>query len=92
MSDVLEKFVPVTTYVMIPFSGLFTLADWLTPSLRDGLLWSPFVSGMEMIRKGIWGDQIRAFYYPEYVIGISLVFCAIGLVLCRRVRRSLTVE
>jgi capsular polysaccharide transport system permease protein len=92
MSDVLEKFVPVTTYVMIPFSGLFTLASWLTPEMRDYLLWSPFVTGMEMMRKGIWGEQITAYYYPWYTIGCSVVLTMIGLILCRRVRRTLTVE
>lgn len=92
MSDVLEKFVPVTTYVMIPFSGLFTLASWLTPRMRDYLLWSPFVTGMEMLRKGIWGDLITAYYYPWYTIGCSAVLTMIGLILCRRVRRTLAVE
>ncbi len=92
MSDVLEKFVPVTTYVMIPFSGLFTLASWLTPETRNYLLWSPFVSGMEMMRKGIWGEKITAYYFPWYTFGCSIVLTMIGLILCRRVRRTLTVE
>jgi len=92
MSEVVEKFVPVTTYVMIPFSGLFTLAEWLTPTMREYLMWSPFVSGMEMLRKGIWGDQITAYYYPWYTISCSVVATMIGLVLCRRVRRTLAVD
>lgn len=92
ISEALEKFVPVTTYVMIPFSGLFTLASWLTPTLREYLLWSPFVNGMEMMRKGIWGDDITAYYNIWNPIACSLVCAAIGLVLCRRVRRTLTVE
>lgn len=92
MSEVLEKFVPVTTYVMIPFSGLFTLASWLTPKMREYLMWSPFVSGMEMLRKGIWGDQITAYYEPMYTISVSVVLTIIGLGLCRRVRRTLTVD
>ena len=92
MSEVLEKFVPVTTYVMIPFSGLFTLADWLTPGLREVFMWSPFANGMEMIRKGLWGDTIHAYYNAGYVIAVSCVLSLIGLSLCRRVRRTLNVE
>jgi capsular polysaccharide transport system permease protein len=92
MSEVVEKFVPVTTYVMIPFSGLFTLVEWLTPGMREYLMWSPFVTGMEMLRKGIWGDQINAYYYPWYTITCSVVATMIGLVLCRRVRRTITVD
>jgi capsular polysaccharide transport system permease protein len=92
MSEVLEKFMPVVTYVMIPFSGLFTLSAWLTPTMRDYLSWSPFVNAMEMMRKGIWGDQITAYYSIWNPLACSLVAMALGLALCRRVRRTLTVE
>jgi len=92
MSEVLEKFVPVTTYIMIPFSGLFTLVSWLTPTMREYLLWSPFVHGMEMMRKGIWGDKITAYYDFWYPVGWSMAFIVIGLTLCHRVRRKLSVE
>jgi capsular polysaccharide transport system permease protein len=92
VSEVLEKFIPVTTYVMIPFSGLFAMASWLTPSMRDYLLLSPFVNAMEMMREGIWGSQVTAYYNPWNPIGCSLVAMAIGLLLCRYVRRILAVE
>jgi capsular polysaccharide transport system permease protein len=92
MSEILEKFVPVTTYVMLPFSGLFLLASWLSPKMREYFLLSPFVNAMEMMRKGIWGDQITAYYNIWNPIACSIVAIAIGLVLCRRVRRTLSVE
>lgn len=92
MSDVLEKFLPVTVYIMIPISGLFTMASWLTPNARRYFLWSPFVNGMEMIRKGVWGADITAYYNVWNPIGFSMVFLVIGLILCRRVRRILNVQ
>lgn len=92
MSEVLEKFVPVTTYIMIPVSGLFSMASWLTPEVRRYFLWSPFVNCMEMMRKGIWGDTITVYYNIWNPIGCSLVVGMIGLVLCRRVRKTLTVQ
>ena len=92
MSDVLEKFVPVVTYIMIPFSGLFTMASWLTPTLRGYLLWSPFVNAMEMMRKGLWGDDVTAYYNPWNPIVVSVVTLAFGLRLCRHVRNILAVE
>lgn len=92
MSEVLEKLVPVTTYVMIPFSGLFMMSDWLAPSIRSYYLWSPFVQGMEMLRKGVWGDEITVHYNPFYPISLSLILMLFGLVLCKRVRRHLTIE
>ena len=92
MSEVLEKFVPVTTYIMIPFSGLFYMVSWMTPEVREYLLMSPFVNGMEMMRKGIWGDRVTAYYNIWNPIVCSVILAMIGLTLCRRVRRTLSVE
>jgi capsular polysaccharide transport system permease protein len=92
ISESMEKFIPVTTYIMIPFSGLFYMVSWVTPEARDFLLLSPFVNGMEMMRKGIWGSQVTAYYNVWNPIICSVICTLIGLVLCRRVRRDLTVE
>lgn len=92
MSEVLEKIVPVTTYIMIPISGLFSMAAWMTPTVRRYFLWSPFVNGMEMMRKGVWGNTIDVYYNIWNPIGCSVVFGLIGLALCRRVRRTLTIQ
>lgn len=92
ISEVMEKFIPVTTYIMIPFSGLFYMASWMKPEIREFVLLSPFVNGMEMMRKGIWGDQITAYYSVWNPIACSVVAATIGLALCRRVRRTLSVE
>ena len=92
MSEILEKFIPVTTYVMIPFSGLFYMVSWMTPDVREYLLWSPFVNGMEMMRKGIWGGEVTTYYNVWNPVACSVVISAIGLSLCRRVRKTLAVE
>jgi len=92
ISEAMEKFIPVTTYIMIPFSGAFSLSAWLSPGAREFLALSPFVNSMEMMRKGIWGDQIVAYYNIWNPIGCSIVLAMIGLALCRHVRRTLNVE
>ncbi|PZQ49970.1 MAG: capsule biosynthesis protein [Novosphingobium pentaromativorans] len=92
MSEIVEKFIPVTTYIMLPFSGLFTMASWLSPSSREYLLYSPFVNAMEMMRKGIWGDKVTAYYDIWNPITCSVVLTVIGLALCRHVRKVITVE
>jgi capsular polysaccharide transport system permease protein len=92
MSEVVERFIPVITYIMIPFSGLFTMSEWLPPAAREALMWSPFVNGMEMMRKGIWGNEVTAYYSIWNPIACSMIAAVIGLILCRRIRRTLTVE
>lgn len=92
VSEIMEKFIPVTTYIMIPFSGLLYMVSWISPNVREYMLWSPFVNGMEMMRKGIWGEQVTAYYNIWNPIFCSAVTAIIGLALCRYVRRTLTVE
>ena len=92
LSEAIEKFVPVTTYLMVPFSGTFNLTSWLAPNVRNVLLYSPPVSGMELMRYGIWGNRITPYYDIPYTIAVSLVMFLIGLALCRKVRRILIVE
>lgn len=92
MSEVLEKIMPVTTYLMIPFSGTFNMVEWLVPAARDVLLWSPPVSAMEMMRYGLFGDRVTPYYDIWVPLTFSLVCTTIGLALCRKVRRTLEVE
>ena len=91
LSEVIEKLVPVTTYIAIPFSGAFSMASWLPQNLRDALMWSPLVSGMELMRYGLFGSVVTPFYDIPKALGISLCCLVIGLILCRRVRRTLIV-
>lgn len=91
MSELLEKFLPVTTYLMIPLSGVFFMVSWLTPSIRDALLYSPPIHGMEMMRYGLFGDNVTPHFEFFYPIAFSLVLLTIGLALCRRVRKTLVV-
>lgn len=92
VSDTLEKFMPVTVYLMVPFSGTFNLTSWLAPNVREVLLYSPPVTAMELQRYGIWGDKITPYYDVPYAIGVSLVLMLIGLAACHNVRKILIVE
>jgi capsular polysaccharide transport system permease protein len=92
MSEVLEKLMPVTLYIMIPFSGTFAMVSWLTPQVQPFMLYSPFVSAMELIRAGIFGDRVHAIWDVMVPVSASIVLTVIGLTLCRRIRRQLVVE
>jgi capsular polysaccharide transport system permease protein len=66
--------------------------SWLAPKVREVLLYSPPVTGMELMRYGVWGGKITPYYDIPYTITVSLVMMLIGLALCRKVRRVLIVE
>ena len=92
LSDVLEKLMPVTIYLSIPFNGTFTMVSWLTPDLQHFMLYSPFMSPMELIRQGIFGNRVNAIWELSVPITTTIVLTVIGLSLCRRIRRELVIE
>jgi capsular polysaccharide transport system permease protein len=92
VSEVLEKIMPVTVYLMIPFSGTFNMTSWLVPAAQRIMLYSPPVNCMEIMRHGIFGTGVTAYYDLAYPVEVSTVCILVGLLLCRRVRRTLVVE
>ena len=92
MSEVIEKLVPISVYISIPFSGVFNMASWLPPNVREVLMWSPMVTGMELMRYGLFGDMVTPYYDIPKALGVTLACLFVGLILCRRVRRTLTVS
>lgn len=92
MSEVLEKLMPVTLYIMIPFSGAFSLVSVLSSEAAEFVLYSPPVHGMEMMRYGVFGPSIDPQYDFLYPLKFILPCMALGLLLCRVVRRRLVVE
>lgn len=92
MSEVLEKILPVTVYLAIPFSGTFNMVSWLPPDAREVVLWSPMVSAMEMIRLGLFGTAVRPYYDVTVPITGSILCLIVGLALCKHVRKTLAVE
>jgi len=92
ISELVEKIVPVSTYLMIPFSGAFYFVSSLYPSAADVVLWSPPVHGMEMMRFGLFGPSIDPKYDFVYPWIFTLPCMALGILLCRIVRRRLVIE
>lgn len=92
MSEVIEKFIPVTTYLMVPFSGAFYLVGSLFKAAQVVVLYSPPVHAMEMMRYGIFGPSIDPHFDYVYPLAVSLPMMLLGLGLTRIVRRRLVVE
>lgn len=92
MSEILEKVVSVSVYLMIPFSGAFYLVGSLYPAAAAVVLWSPPVHGMEMMRYGIFGPSINPQYDFLYPLLFILPCMLLGLILCRIARRNLVIE
>jgi capsular polysaccharide transport system permease protein len=91
-SEILEKFIPVTAYLMVPFSGAFFIVSALSDEAARIVLYSPPVHGMEMMRYGVFGPSINPQFDYLYPLQFCLPCMALGLLLCRVVRKRLVVE
>ena len=92
MSDVMEKFVGVISYLAIPFSGAFTMVDWVPKHFQFILLWSPSVNNVEMIRGGQFGSASHPIYDLYYDTWMTALLLVIGISLTLRVRRYLVIQ
>lgn len=92
LSDLVEKSVQVIAYLAIPFSGAFTMADWLPPKYRGWLLWSPSVQNIEMIRQGQFGHGVHAHFDIGYDVSMTVILLLLGLALVLSVRRHIEVQ
>lgn len=92
ISETIEKFLPVTVYLMVPFSGAFFIVSALTTAAANVVLYSPPVHGMEMMRYGIFGPSIGPRFDYLYPLTFCLPCLALGLLLCRIVRKRLVIE
>lgn len=92
ISEIVEKVMPVTIYIMIPFSGAFYFVSALPEGAAQVVLYSPPVHGMEMMRYGVFGPSVDPQFDYLYPLSFILPCTVLGLLLCRWVRRDLVVE
>ncbi len=92
-SDMVEHVWGPLSYMYMPISGFFYLAEWLPTPLRHvALTVMPSLHAYEMIRGGLFGNRIQAFYDPVYLSSVLAVLTLFGLWLVRDVRRYLEFE
>ena len=91
-SDVAERAVGIVGYLAIPFSGAFSMVDWLSPKFQNVLLWSPSVNNVEMIRAGMFGAAAHSHYDMLYNAWMTALLVVMGLHLTMRVRSRILVQ
>lgn len=81
------------SYMYLPVSGCFFLADWLPPAARDAALTLlPSLHCYEMIRGGLFGQSIQVHYDVPYLSFVLAVLTLFGLRLIHTVRPHLRFE
>jgi capsular polysaccharide transport system permease protein len=91
ISETMEKLVPIFSYLYLPFSGAFTMVDWLPPKFQTLLLYSPGQNAVEMIRGGQFGAYIHPHYDVVYVTSVCVIMILVGMSLTLRARRFVVI-
>ena len=92
-TEIVEHIWQPISYMYLPVSGFFYIADWLPNSVRNfALTVMPSLHSYEMIRAGLFGNQIQTYYDVPYLSFVLAVLTFIGLWLMRDVRQHLELE
>lgn len=92
MSHLIEKIMSVFSYLSLPFTGAFTMVNWLPQKYRWYMMLSPSVDSIEMIREGQFGLNAHAHYNISYCIGINIFLMILGFWLALNVRKYILVQ
>lgn len=90
--EIMEKLVPVISYVLIPISGAFYMVSWLPPSAQAYVMYIPFVHGIEMVRAGVFGEFVATHYNIPYALFTGAIMNIIGLLIIASSRDRIEVE
>jgi capsular polysaccharide transport system permease protein len=92
MSDTVERLVPAVAYLSIPFSGAFTMVDWLPSGFREVVMYSPSVNAVEVFRAGAFGPSLPTHYDIQYTVITCLVLILLGATITKLSRRHILVQ
>lgn len=87
-----ERFINVTTYILIPLSGAFYMAQSLPPGLRHYVLFVPFIHCFEIMRGAYFGEFLKTYFDLPYAIAWAAGLTLVGLLLVQFVRGRLEIE
>jgi ABC-type polysaccharide/polyol phosphate export systems, permease component len=90
--DVMERVVPLLTYLLIPLSGVFFMAAWIPSEYRELYLRVPFPHPIEMIRAAVFGPFVETHYDALYALVWAVLLTIAGLLLLVDARARVEAE
>jgi capsular polysaccharide transport system permease protein len=87
-----EKFIQPLMYITIPLTGAFNMLSWIPPEYHNAMLYSPMLNTVEMFRQGLIGESVQTYWYPEYVLSVSLFLTVAGLILMMKAQAHIRIE
>ena len=88
-SPVVERFVHPATYLILPFSGMFSVMDELPRPLAVISSYFPFPHIADLVRMGLRADFTSTYMNLTFVVICCAVSTALGLLMLRLARRHM---
>lgn len=90
--EVLERFVQIVMYLMIPLSGTFIMVEWVPYAYRDLYLLIPLPHTIEMMRAAVFGEFVPTHYNPYYPLYFGAVLNLAGLLILNDAQKFIEVD
>jgi capsular polysaccharide transport system permease protein len=88
VSESFDRVWHVLTYLFLPLSGAFFMVDWLPKHLQAWALLIPTVDCIELLRDGYFGTYVHPHFDLPYTVAVNAVVTLVGLVLVKRLART----
>jgi capsular polysaccharide transport system permease protein len=88
ISESFDRVWHVLTYLFLPLSGAFYMVDWIPKHLQAWALLIPTVDCIELLRSGYFGAHVHAHFDLSYTVAVNTVVTLVGLVLVKRLART----
>jgi capsular polysaccharide transport system permease protein len=74
-------------YLLFPLSGAAFMVEWLPKKLQNVVLFLPMVHGVELLRRGYFGNVVRTHYDIAYMAEFCLALTLGGMYVVREASR-----
>jgi ABC-2 type transport system permease protein/capsular polysaccharide transport system permease protein len=91
-SELVERLWHPVQYLAFPLSGAAFMVDALPPVAQHYILYVPMVNGVELVREGYFGNEVRVHYDLPYMVGCCVALSLLALAQVAVVNREITPE
>jgi len=91
-SELVERLWHPVQYLAFPLSGAAFMVDALPPAAQHYILYVPMVNGVELVREGYFGNEVRVHYDLPYMVGCCVGLSLLALAQVAVVNREITPE
>lgn len=88
-SELIARFWHTLTYLLFGLSGAVFMVAWLPPQAQEVVLWLPMVHFTEMLRHGYFGNIVKTYEDPVYIITVNTCLTLAGLIMLKNAQNTL---